>query len=286
MDNILITGANGQLGSEIRILAAQDDANRYFFTDIDSLDICRPDDIDRFVAENGINLIINCAAYTDVEKAEDNKDLCTRINAEAPRHLAQSASRHGAGLIHISTDYVFDGHSCLPYREEHPCSPQSVYGETKALGERYIAESGCNAIIIRTAWLYSEFGKNFVKTMLRLSKDHDTLTVVDDQIGSPTYTPDIARLAVDMILTDHYGTYHVANQGLCTWYEFAKEIFRLAGREVTTLPVSSEAYAAKAKRPHNSRMDLSRVEKEGFEPLPSWQDALERYLKVLPEEEK
>ena len=283
MDNILITGANGQLGSEIRILAAQDDANRYFFTDIDSLDICRPDDIDRFVAENGINLIINCAAYTDVEKAEDNKDLCTRINAEAPRHLAQSASRHGAGLIHISTDYVFDGHSCLPYREEHPCSPQSVYGETKALGERYIAESGCNAIIIRTAWLYSEFGKNFVKTMLRLGRERDCLNVVFDQIGTPTYALDLAK-AILKIKDSTFvpDIYHFSNEGVCSWYDFTTEIFRQADiRSCKVRPVHTHEYPTKAARPCYSVLDKTKIKDTFGLEIPHWADSLSVCLKNM-----
>ena len=283
---VFVTGVRGQLGHDIMLELAKRGIEGVG-VDIQEMDITDPEAVDRVITGTAPDAVIHCAAWTAVDAAEDNVEQCRKVNAFGTENIAKTCKKLGIPMMYFSTDYVFNGEGERPWEPDDPAEPLNVYGLTKYEGElavrKYVPEK---FFILRIQWVYGLNGKNFVKTMLRLSKDHDTLTVVDDQIGSPTYTPDIARLAVDMILTDRYGTYHVANQGLCSWYEFAKEIFRLAGREVTTLPVSSEAYAAKAKRPHNSRMDLSRVEKEGFEPLPSWQDALERYLKVLPEEEK
>ena len=227
---ILVTGANGQLGNEMRDLAVKYAQHTYFFTDVQELDICDAQAVQAFVAENGIELIVNCAAYTAVDKAEDNADLCDRLNHLAPAGLADAAERVGAALIHVSTDYVFDGTAHVPYTEEVAPCPNSVYGRTKLAGEGEVVLKCPGAMIIRTAWLYSSYGGNFVKTMLRLAKERDEIGVVADQIGTPTYARDLAR-AICTIAEQGIvpGIYHFTNEGAASWYDFTKTIFRLEG---------------------------------------------------------
>ena len=280
---IFVTGVRGQLGHDIMLELAKRNIDG-FGVDIEEMDITDPKAVEQVIGDAAPDAVIHCAAWTAVDAAEDNEDKCRLVNASGTENIARVCGKRGIPMMYFSTDYVFDGEGVRPWEPEDKPDPLNIYGLTKYEGElavqRYVPEHN---FILRIQWVYGLNGKNFVKTMLKLAETHNHLTVVDDQTGSPTYTPDIARLAVDMILTDKFGTYHVANAGYCTWCEFAKEIFRLAGKEVVVEPVTSEAFAAKARRPHNSRMDISKVTANGFEPLPAWQDALSRYLTVLKE---
>ena len=280
--NILVTGANGQLGREMQRLSAVS-PNHYVATDLPELDITDRDAVLRAVGRSGAQVIVNCAAYTDVERAEEDAAAADLINHRAAAYLAEAALETGATLIHVSTDYVFDGRSCVPYTEEAAPAPQSVYGRTKRAGEEAVIASGCKYLIFRTAWLYSAWGRNFLKTMLRLTAERETLRVVCDQIGTPTYTLDLARLLADMIESDKYGYYHATNEGgYISWYDFACEIFRQAGLPVQVDAVTTAEYgASKAARPFNSRLDKSKLAENGFTPLPEWKDALSRYLREL-----
>ena len=281
MKTILVTGANGQLGNSIRRLAAGYPQYAFVFTDVDTLDICDAQAVNAFVKEKQVDYIINCAAYTAVDKAEDDEALCLRINRDAVRNLGEAARMAGARVIHVSTDYVFDGEGTRPWEPEDERHPLNVYGQTKYEGELAVQNTLEKYFIVRISWVFGVNGKNFIKTMLNLGKTHDHLTVVNDQFGSPTYTYDLARLLVDMVLTDKYGIYHATNEGICNWYEFACEIFRQAGMKVEVAPVPASEYPTKAKRPENSRMSKAKLTENGFVRLPSWQDALERYLKEI-----
>ena len=280
---IFVTGVRGQLGHDIMLELAKRNIDG-FGVDIEEMDITDPKAVEQVIGDAAPDAVIHCAAWTAVDAAEDNEEKCRLVNASGTENIARVCGNRGIPMMYFSTDYVFDGEGERPWKPEDKPDPLNIYGLTKYEGElavqRYVPDRN---FILRIQWVYGLNGKNFVKTMLKLAETHDHLTVVDDQTGSPTYTPDIARLAVDMILTDKFGSYHVANAGYCTWCEFAKEIFRLAGKEVVVEPVTSEAFAAKARRPHNSRMDISKVTANGFEPLPAWQDALSRYLTVLKE---
>ena len=278
--NVLVTGANGQLGNEMRLMA-QNSSHHYIFTDVEELDITDFNAILQTVKEKEIQIIVNCAAYTNVDKAENDFDIANALNNIAVGRLANAAKAQNATLIHISTDYVFNGQGKRPWEPDDKREPLNVYGQTKYEGELAIEEHVKKFFTVRIAWVFGVNGKNFIKTMLNLGKTHDHLTVVNDQTGSPTYTYDLARLLVDMIQTDKYGRYHATNEGICTWYEFACEIFKQAGMNVSVAPVSSDEYPAKAKRPSNSRMDKSKLTANGFTPLPTWQDALSRYLKEI-----
>ena len=274
--NILITGANGQLGNEMRDLSAGHPQHTYFFTDVQELDICNEQGVHAYVKEHAIDLIVNCAAYTAVDKAEDNADLCDKLNHLAPAHLADAAEACGAALIHVSTDYVFDGTAHIPYTEEvEPC-PNSVYGTTKLAGEQEVMRRCSRAMIIRTAWLYSEYGNNFVKTMLRLGRERETLGVVFDQIGTPTYAGDLAKAiyaAIEQGVVP--GIYHFSNEGVCSWYDFTVTIHRLAG--ITTCKVSplhTDEYPAKAPRPHYSVLDKTKIKQTYGIDIPHWETSL------------
>ena len=274
--NILITGANGQLGNEMRDLSAGHPQHTYFFTDVQELDICDEQGVRAYVKDHAIDLIVNCAAYTAVDKAEDNADLCDKLNHLAPAHLADAAEACGAALIHVSTDYVFDGTAHIPYTEEvEPC-PNSVYGTTKLAGEQEVMRRCSRAMIIRTAWLYSEYGNNFVKTMLRLGRERETLGVVFDQIGTPTYAGDLAKAiyaAIEQGVVP--GIYHFSNEGVCSWYDFTVTIHRLAG--ITTCKVSplhTDEYPAKAPRPHYSVLDKTKIKQTYGIDIPHWETSL------------
>lgn len=281
---ILITGANGQLGREMRIVLEGDIFVNAIYTDVEELDITNAKAIEDCLTSNKVDYIVNCAAYTAVDAAESNVDMCTELNVEAPTLLAQAAHKHGAKFIHVSTDYVFDGTSCRPYREDDPVCPVSVYGATKLDGERHIMDVAPDSIIVRTAWLYSPYGKNFVKTMLELGRSRDSLRVVCDQIGTPTYALDLASAIKSFIDCEqwHPGIYHFSNEGAISWYDFTIAIHRLAG--ITTchvLPCMTEDYPTAAKRPHYSVLDKNKIKSTlGFE-IPYWEDSLEQCIYMI-----
>ena len=282
---ILVTGANGQLGNEMQAIAADNPQHEYFFTDVRELDICDEQAVHAFVRDRAIEVIVNCAAYTAVDKAEDNAELCDRLNREAPGYLADAAEACGAALIQVSTDYVFDGTAYRPYTEDAPTCPNSVYGRTKLAGEEEVLKRCKRAMIIRTAWLYSSYGNNFVKTMLRLGRERDSLGVVFDQIGTPTYANDLAR-AIQAAINQGIvrGIYHFSNEGVCSWYDFTVAIHRLAG--ITTCrvrPLHTDEYPAKAPRPHYSVLDKTKIKQTYHLDIPYWVDSLERCLKALGE---
>jgi len=282
--NILITGANGQLGNEMRKVLDGDIFVNAIFTDVDELDITDAAAINNCIESNKVDYIVNCAAYTAVDAAESNVELCTKLNVEAPTLLAQAAHNHGAKLIHVSTDYVFDGTNCRPYREDDPVCPTSVYGSTKADGEKRIMDVAPESIIIRTAWLYSPHGKNFVKTMLELGRNRESLRVVSDQVGTPTYALDLASVIATFINCDewHSGIYHFSNEGVISWYDFTMAIHRIAG--ITTchvLPCMTEDYPTPATRPHYSVLDKSKIKATLGINIPYWEESLEQCINIL-----
>lgn len=283
--NVLITGANGQLGNELRRRQELSNNTLHFiYTDSDILDITNEEQVDDFVRENRIQYIINCAAYTAVDKAESDVEKAYLINSTGAENLAKAARNHGAKLIHISTDYVFDGKSQVPYSESMPTHPQSVYGASKVKGEEAIRQILSDAVIIRTSWLYSEFGNNFVKTMLRLMQERETLNIVSDQTGSPTYAADLAEMIIHIIEHSEAkewkeGTYHFCNSGTTTWFGFAEKIKELAG--ITTCemhPIRTDEYPTAAQRPAYSVMDTSKISSAFHVEIPSWENALQRCM--------
>lgn len=281
MANILVTGANGQLGSELRKIgfSALDEV---FYTDVAELDITDYAAVEKFVKDKEIDTIINCAAYTAVDKAEEEPQLAAKINTEAVANLARAAAKEGCLLIHISTDYVFDGTGTKPYTEKDKPCPVSVYGKTKLAGEEAILKSRCFHIIIRTAWLYSSFGNNFVKTILRLAAERPEISVVSDQVGSPTYAGDLAAAIVGIMDSEerieHEGIYHYSNEGVCSWYDFAAEIVRLSGKECRVKPVTTAEYPTKTQRPAYSVLDKSKIKKTFGIEIPEWKDALAKMM--------
>ena len=292
MKNILVTGAYGQLGNEVRILSANYPEYNFMFTDVDSLDITDKDELIDFVTGNDIRYIINCAAYTAVDKAEDDAELCEKINATAVKNLGLAATEAGAGIIHVSTDYVFDGTSCRPYTEDMPTKPCSVYGKTKLKGEKNLLKACPNAIIIRTAWLYSPFGNNFVKTMIKLGSERESLNVIFDQVGTPTYALDLADTilkAMDQTIdSDHEkgGVYHFSNEGVCSWYDFTLKIHQLSG--ITTCqvkPIETKDYPTKAARPHYSVLNKAKIKATFGVEVPHWESSLQRCIDELNQEE-
>lgn len=281
--NILITGANGQLGNEMQVLSKDNAHHTYFFTDVQELDICDEQAVHLFVSGNRIDVIVNCAAYTAVDKAEDNPELCDKLNHLAPGYLASAAEACGAALIQVSTDYVFDGTAHIPYTEDVAPCPNSVYGSTKLAGEEAVMKNCSRAMIIRTAWLYSIYGNNFVKTMLRLGRERETLGVVFDQIGSPTYAKDLA-VAIFAAINQGIvpGVYHFSDEGVCSWYDFTLAIHRLAG--ITTCKVSplhTDEFPAKAPRPHYSVLDKTKIKKTFGIEIPHWETSLRECVSQL-----
>ncbi|MBQ2435428.1 MAG: dTDP-4-dehydrorhamnose reductase [Bacteroidaceae bacterium] len=276
MKNILITGANGQLGNEMRVVSAEQEQLVYHFTDVAELDICDIEAIERYVVDHAIDCIVNCAAYTNVNKAEEDTELCDKLNHQAPANLARVAAKHQVGLIHVSTDYVFNGEHHLPYKEDEPTCPNSVYGATKLAGEQAIQTLHPAAVIIRTAWLYSTFGNNFVKTMLRLGSERDELGVVFDQIGTPTYARDLARAIQHIVVKGIVpGIYHYSNEGVCSWYDFTKMIFALGGITTCQLkPLHTDEYPTPAARPHYSVLDKTKIKQTYGVEVPYWVDSL------------
>ena len=288
--NILITGANGQLGHEMRNVLTDDQRFHAIFTDvagedIEPLDITDEQAVDDAVSHHDIHVIVNCAAYTAVDAAEDNEPLASRLNAGAVGVLARVAKHHGARMVHVSTDYVFDGKGCTPYTEDHPTSPQSAYGRTKLDGERQLLDiMGHDAVILRTAWLYSPYGKNFVKTMLALGKDKPALKVVFDQVGSPTCARDLASAIVTVMSAPqwHGGVYHFSNEGVISWYDFTLAIHRLAGITACNVqPCHSDEFPAKANRPSYSVLDKTKFKTTFGVTVPYWLDSLEATIKQL-----
>ena len=274
---ILVTGVKGQLGYDV-VNELTGRGIEAVGVDIDEMDITDASSVDKEISPDAV---IHCAAYTAVDAAEENQELCRRVNADGPRNIARVCKELDIKMMQISTDYVFAGEGDNFWKPEDEGRPQSVYGQTKYEGELAVRELLDKYFIVRIAWVFGINGKNFVRTMLNLAKTHDTIRVVNDQFGSPTYTYDLARLLADMVVTDKYGIYHATNEGTCSWYEFACAIFKEAGVDVKVVPVTTEEYGAKAKRPANSRMDNSKLTEKGFERLPAWQDALARYVALL-----
>ena len=277
---VFVPGVKGQLGYDV-MNELEKQGLEGIGVDIDEMDITDADQVNKVIKEAAPDAVIHCAAYTAVDAAEDNEEICRKVNAQGTENIAKVCEELDIKMMYISTDYVFNGQGERPWEPDDEREPLNVYGQTKYEGELAIEEHVKKFFTVRIAWVFGVNGKNFIKTMLNLGKTHDHLTVVNDQTGSPTYTYDLARLLVDMIQTDKYGRYHATNEGLCTWYEFACEIFKQAGMDVSVAPVSSDEYPAKAKRPSNSRMDKSKLTANGFQPLPTWQDALSRYLKEI-----
>ena len=283
MKNILITGANGQLGNEMRVLSAEHPEYTYFFTDVAELDICDEQAVLDFVKTNDIHVIVNCAAYTAVDKAEENVELCAKLNADAVGYLAKAAETNHVELIQISTDYVFDGTAHVPYKETEPTCPNSVYGSTKLAGEQNALTLCTRSMVIRTAWLYSTFGNNFVKTMIRLGKERNSLGVIFDQVGTPTYASDLARAIFVAIRQGVVpGVYHFSNEGVCSWYDFTKAIHRLTGITACKVnPLHTEEYPTPAKRPHYSVLDKTKIKNTYHIEIPYWMDSLQSCIAEL-----
>ena len=283
--NILVTGCKGQLGTELQKIANDDEQHHWVFTDVDTLDICDKEAVEQCFADQQINACINCAAYTAVDKAEDEPELAEKINAYAPQVLAETCLKHKALLIHVSTDYVFGGDAKTPYRVEDDTNPQSVYGKTKAEGEQRIQKSGCNYMIVRTAWLYSAVGKNFVKTMLMLGDTKDEINVVDDQKGCPTWAYDLAVALVTLLnkngRNEVHETFHFTNEGQITWYDFATAIMEIGGKQCKVNPIKTDQYPTKAKRPAYSVLDLSKIKAFAGIEIPFWRDSLVKCIDEL-----
>jgi len=286
MINILVTGSNGQLGSEIQELSSKYGYN-FFFTERETLDITDKDALTEFIINNKIDSIINCAAYTAVDSAEDDKVNAENINHLAVQSLAELAKEKELQLIHISTDYVFDGRNFKPYREDDITNPQGVYGKTKLAGEKVLQEiNPKNSIIIRTSWVYSSFGANFVRTMLRLGKEKEELGVIFDQVGTPTYARDLAKMILDNlenITSEKVEIYNYSNEGVLSWYDFAKEIMSLAEIDCQINPIETIDYPTPAKRPHFSLLNKSKIKKEFNITIPYWKDSLDECITVMRE---
>lgn len=282
---ILVTGSNGQLGNELRELSQDYSFWEFVFTDEKELDITREDQVDTFFASCNPDVVINCAAYTAVDKAESEEESARLINTAAPGILARASAKYDSLLIHISTDYVFDGRSCRPYTETDNINPLSVYGKTKADGEKAIQESGQKAIIIRTSWLYSSYGNNFVKSILRFTKERDSLNIVFDQVGTPTYARDLAETILQIIptATKNSGVeiFHFSNEGVISWYDFAKAIVEDAGISFKINPIISKDFPQAAPRPFYSVLDKGSIKKKFVIEIPYWRDSLRECLKKL-----
>ena len=286
--NILITGANGQLGSEIKDLKNKYSNLTLFFKDLPDLDICNFSQVEKFVIDNKINAIINCAAYTAVDNAEENKEVAKKVNAVGVLNLVNALKINKGRLIHISTEYVFNGASCIPYKESDAVNPIGVYGHTKREGELAILESNLDAIVIRTSWLYSAYGNNFVKTMLKLGHERDELGVIFDQVGTPTNASDLARMCLD-ILSDKSSEnisakgkiYHYSNEGVASWFDFATAIMALGSNDCKVRPIETKDYPTPAKRPHYSVLNKTKIKKDFNIEIPYWRDSLEKCIEKL-----
>ncbi len=283
MKNILITGSKGQLGNEMQVIAKKNPDFCYFFTDVEELDITNIDAIKDFVVGNKIDFIVNCAAYTAVDKAETDLELCYKINSEAVKNIAEVAEKHNCKVIHVSTDYVYNGENFRPYTEEDEVCPVSVYGKSKLEGEKVLFETMQEAVIIRTSWLYSSFGNNFVKTMMKLGAERETLNVIFDQVGTPTYAADLAEAIVTILKSENFipGIYHFSNEGVCSWYDFAIKIHQIAEIKCIVRPIESKEYHFPTPRPHYSVLNKSKIKKTYGVNIPHWEESLGRCIDLL-----
>lgn len=283
--NILVTGCNGQLGNEFKKVALYENDINWIFTDVDTLDICDEAEVINFFNNNDIDICINCAAYTAVDKAEDDEDTARAVNAIAVNHLAQTCNSHSSLLIHISTDYVFDGTSERAYNEDDHISPNSVYGKTKAEGEQFIINSGCSYIIVRTSWLYSSYGNNFVKTMLRLGSEREFVNVVDDQNGNPTWAYDLACAIMLLIRRANHQTvkeiFNYSNEGVIPWSNFAEAIFYIGKKKCAVKPISTKEYGSKANRPAFSALDKTKIKEYTGIRIPFWRESLIKCIEEI-----
>ena len=286
--NILITGSNGQLGSEIRELSVFYKMANFIFKDLPDLDICNLDEFQNLIIKNNISAVINCAAYTSVDKAEENKIIAKKVNSEGVSNIIKALQEVHGKLIHISTDYVFDGDHFLPYKESDPVSPVGVYGETKRAGELSVINSDLDSIVIRTSWLYSFYGNNFVKTMLDLGCEKENLEVIFDQVGTPTYARDLAKICLDILcgesssnISKNGSLYHYSNEGVSSWYDFAISIMELGGVNCKVKPIQTKDYSALAKRPQYSVLDKSKIKTDFKIEIPYWRDSLKDCIKKI-----
>ena len=278
---VLVTGIKGQLGYDI-VKECEKRGIEAIGVDVAEMDITDADKVREVITNAKVDAVMHCAAYTAVDAAEENVELCRKVNATGTENIAKVCKELDIKMVYISTDYVFNGEGEHFWQPDEERQPLNVYGQTKYEGELAVETYLEKYFTVRIAWVFGINGNNFIKTMLRLGKERGAVSVVNDQVGSPTYTYDLAKLLVDMVQTEKYGRYHATNEGICSWYEFACEIFKQAGmKEVQVTPVASDAFPVKAKRPFNSRMSKEKLEENGFERLPSWQDALQRYLKEL-----
>lgn len=291
MYNILVTGANGQLGNELRcVIEEKNDTNHYFFTDIENLDITNKTAVSHFLGSNNIDIIINCAAYTNVDGAEDDRALADLINHIGPKNLAEACQKRKGLIVHISTDYVFDGSKNTPYVETDETKPLGVYGETKLRGENAIINSGCKYIIIRTSWLYSAFGKNFLKTMQKLTAEKESINVVFDQVGTPTYARDLAAIIQCIIRKSEFKgwnqVYHYSNEGVCSWYDFAVAINKTWSKDCNVQPCHSDEFPSKVMRPKYSVLDKTKIKNTLGMKIPHWEVSMERCIRMIVTSEK
>lgn len=277
---VLVTGAKGQLGYDV-INRLKESNIEYLGVDIDTMDLFDKEQVKIIIVEYNPDVIIHCAAYTAVDKAEDETEVCYKTNVLGTRYVSEACKEIDAKMVYISTDYVFDGKGANPFEVTDKPAPINYYGQTKYEGELEVQKCLEKYFIVRTSWVFGKNGNNFVKTMLRLAKEKDEVSVVSDQIGSPTYTYDLAKLLVEMIKTNKYGTYHATNGGYCSWYEFTCEIYKQAGIEAKINPIKTEDYATKAKRPMNSRLNKGKLINEGFNSFPKWENAIMRFINSL-----
>lgn len=278
---VLVTGVKGQLGYDV-VKELEKRGHTAIGVDVEEMDITDPIAVERVISESMVDVVVHCAAYTAVDAAEDNQGVCYRVNVDGTENIAKVCKKYDIKMIYISTDYVFDGKGTRPWEPEDTITePLNTYGMTKYQGEQAVQKYLEKFYIVRIAWVFGMNGKNFIKTMLRLGEENGAVKVVDDQVGSPTYTADLAVLLADMAETNRFGIYHATNEGFCSWYDFACEIFKAADMQVKVTPVSSKEFPAKAKRPDNSRMSKDKLDKNGFHRLPSWQNATARYVKEL-----
>jgi len=283
MTTILITGSNGQLGNEMQQAAVRFPDFNYIYTDVAELDICDKSALDAFVKANNVNVIVNCAAYTAVDKAEDDVELCYKINCDAVRNIAEVATENKVKVVHVSTDYVFDGTNYLPYTEDMPVCPATVYGKSKLEGEQALLENCRESVILRTAWLYSSFGNNFVKTMIKLGNERDSLGVIFDQVGTPTYAADLADAILQLLSNETFvpGIYHFSDEGVCSWYDFTKTIHRMANITCDVKPIETKDYPARTPRPHFSVLNKGKIKSTYGISIPHWEVSLEKCIQLL-----
>ena len=283
MKTILITGSKGQLGNEMQQAAVRYPQFHYIYTDVDELDICNKAALNAFVKANSVNFIVNCAAYTAVDKAEDDIELCYKINSDAVRNIGEVAASNAVKVVHVSTDYVFDGTNHIPYTEDQEVCPATVYGKSKLAGEQALMESCKDSVIIRTAWLYSSFGNNFVKTMIKLGTERDSLNVIFDQIGSPTYAADLAEAIMKVISSEKFvaGIYHFSDEGVCSWYDFTKTIHKIAGISCNVQAIETKDFPARTPRPHYSVLNKAKIKLTYGITIPHWEESLEKCIKIL-----